>query len=317
MSSLRKIVLLDAYRRLSMPYRAWFMRRLIAGRRAPLILLYYHRVADRDPVPWSLTNRQFARQIDWLSGRFEMISIEEVQTRIAAGANDRPAVHVTFDDGYAENCEQALPLLIRRRIPCTYFVTLGNVQRGEPFEHDLAAGKRFPVNTIAQLRDLAEAGIEIGAHTRTHPDLGRVTDPDRLRDEVLAAGAELQEALRRRVRYFAFPFGMKRNLNRSVFPMLAEAGYEAVCSAYGGYNFPGDDPFHLQRAHGDPELCLIENIATLDPRKLRIGRYEYRCAEVIDHEPNGVGSTQTIAGRNANDLKNIEETPCGCDVSSI
>ncbi len=315
MSSFRKIALLDVYRRLTMPYRTWLMHRLIARRRAPVILLYYHRVGDHNPVPWSLTNRQFARQIQWLSRRFDMISIEEAQARIATGVNDRPAVHVTFDDGYAENCDRALPMLIRRQIPCTYFVTLRNVLRGEPFAHDLEAGKRFPVNTIAQLRDLANSGIEIGAHTRTHPDLGRITDPGRLGDEVLAARSELQDALGHRVRYFAFPFGMKCNLNRSVFHMARKAGYEAVCSAYGGYNFPGDDPFHLQRAHGDPELCLLKNTATLDPRKLRLRRYEYEGDETIAYESAGIDSTQTAASQN--DTANLEETPCGCDVSSI
>ena len=315
MSSFRKIALLDAYRRLTMPYRRWFIERLIARRRAPVILLYYHRVGDHDPVPWSLTNRQFARQIEWLVRRFDMISIEEAQARIAAGVNDRPAVHVTFDDGYAENCDRALPMLIERQIPCTYFVTLRNVQRGEPFEHDLEAGKRFGVNTIAQLRDLANSGIQIGAHTRTHPDLGQITDPDRLGDEVLTARSELQDALGHRVRYFAFPFGMKCNLNPLVFHMARAAGYEAVCSAYGGYNFPGDDPFHLQRAHGDPELSLIKNIATLDPRKLRIRRYEYKSGETIAYKPDGVYSAQTAAEAEPANA-NIEETPCGCDVSS-
>lgn len=284
MSSIPKTVALDAYRRLTSPFRAWYMRRLAARSCAPVVILYYHRVADRDPVPWSLTNEQFASHICWLRDRFDMISIEEAQRRIDVGSNKGPAVHITFDDGYAENCDQALPLLIQQQIPCTYFVTLHNVQYGEPFPHDLKVGKRFPPNTMSQLRELAEAGIEIGTHTRTHPDLGRISDPDRLYDEVVTAREELQEALGRSIRYFAFPFGMPWNLNKSVFHLAREVNYEAVCSAYGGYNFPGDDGFHLQRAHGDPELSRIKNIVTLDPRKLFLAGYKYATPKEAQRE---------------------------------
>ncbi|MHC4401952.1 MAG: polysaccharide deacetylase family protein [Planctomycetota bacterium] len=287
MSDFWKTAALDVYRRLTWPYRAWQMRRLVRSSRAPIILLFYHRVADRDPVPWSLTNRQFARHVEWLSGRFDMISMAEVSRRMDAGENQRPAVHLTFDDGYAENCERALPLLIGKRIPCTYFVTLGNVKRGEPFAHDVKIGKSFPVNTIAQLRGLAESGVEIGAHTRTHPDLGQLHDPERLHDEVVTARDDLQQAIGRPVRYFAFPFGLPRNLSKPAFALARRSGYRAVCSAYGGYNFPGDDPFHLQRAHGDPELARIKNTATVDPRKVWMPRYEYETDEHASRDPAG------------------------------
>ena len=123
---------------------------------------------------------------------------------------------------------QALPLLIQHRIPCTYFVTLDNVQGGKPFEHDVRLGKRFPVNTVGQLRELSNAGIEIGAHTRSHPDLGRLDCPQRLRDEVVTAREELESVLGRRVRYFALPFGMPRNLNPAAFHLARQDGYEAV-----------------------------------------------------------------------------------------
>lgn len=268
MSASWKTVALDVHRRLTTPWRAWMRHWLLGQRRMPIILLFYHRVADREPVPWSLTNRQFAAHVDWLEKHFEMISLEEAQRRIIAGENCRPAVHVTFDDGYAENCDAALPMLIDRGIACTYFVTLENVLTGRPFAHDAQVGKRFPVNTIGQLRQLSARGVEIGAHTRTHPDLGQIAEPRRLIDEVVTARRELEDNLAAPVRYFAFPFGMPRNLNGAVVRLARAAGLKAVCSAYGGYNFPGGDGFHLQRCHGDPELPRLKNALTLDPRQV-------------------------------------------------
>ena len=52
--------------------------------------------------------------------------------------------------------------------------------------------------------------------------------------------------------------------------MAYEAGYRGVCSAYGGYNFPGDDPFHLKRFHADEQFIRFKNWMTIDPRKLRM-----------------------------------------------
>ena len=277
-------LLLDLYRRGSWPYRWWWRRRAAAARRAPVIVLLYHRIADDEANLWTTSNRTFARQLDWLSSQVELVSLEEAQRRIREG-NTRPSASVTFDDGYAENCQQAIPLLARKRIPCTYFVTLENVLQGKPFAHDVAQGNQFAPNTLDQLRQMISAGIEIGAHTCSHPDLGRVTDEKRLEHEILEAGQRLGDLLNRPVRYFAFPFGQRANLSSRAFELAREAGYQAACSAYGGYNFPGDDPFHLQRIPVDDEMTRLKNWVTVDPRKFGIRRFTYR---VSDARPQGV-----------------------------
>ena len=77
---------------------------------------------------------------------------------------------------------------------------------------------------------------------------------------------------------FAFPFGQYVNLSSEAFRLAWEAGYEGVCSAYGGYNFPGDDPFHLQRIHVDDDMIRLKNRATVDPRKIGTPRFVYGMA---------------------------------------
>ncbi len=270
-----KRLLLNVYYHGSYPLRWWNHRVAMADDRVPVIVLFYHRVADDRANNWTLSNRLFARQIRWLSSHFEIVSLEEAQRRIRRGLNNRPCVSITFDDGYADNCAQAIPLLIKERIPCTYFVTAQNVFDGIPFKHDVARGYPLPPNSLEQIRAMAAAGIEIGAHTYTHADLGQVTNPRQLHYEVVSAGRDLQEALGRPVRYFAFPFGQHKNLNRAAFDMAYEAGYEGVCSAYGGFNFPGDDAFHIQRIPVDDDMIRLKNWTTIDPRKLRTPRYHY------------------------------------------
>jgi peptidoglycan/xylan/chitin deacetylase (PgdA/CDA1 family) len=292
-----KQVLLNLYYCASYPVRWWNRCATISEERVPIIVLYYHRIADDRANPWTISNRLFARQIDWLGRRFEFISLEEAQRRIRRGLNHRPCVSITFDDGYADNCRQAIPLLIKERIPCTYFATLHNVLSGEPFSHDLVHGHAPRLNTIEELKEMAAAGIEIGAHTYTHADLGPITDRRLLHYEIVRAGEDLQRAIGHPVRYFAFPYGQYANLSQEAFAEADRAGYEAVCSAYGGFNAPGGDSFHLQRIAVNDTMIHLKNWVTGDPRKLFTPRFVYRREHCPAAQSSDVLHDATIPGQ--------------------
>ncbi len=274
-----KWMLLNVYYHASLPARWWILRKLAAQRRMPIAVLYYHRIADDAANDCTMPNRTFLHQVQWLRRNFELISMQEVQHRIRSGVNDRPAVHITFDDGYADNSQSAIPWLVKERIPCTYFVTVQNVLEGRPFDHDLRHGVTFMPNSLAEIRAMASAGVEIGAHSYSHADLGRVTDPAALGKELVMAREELRAAIDHPVRYFSFPFGLHANLSCQAFALAAQCGYEGVCSAYGGYNYPGDDAYHVQRIPTVCEILRLKNWLNADPRKIHTRRFEYRWTE--------------------------------------
>ncbi|REJ70446.1 MAG: polysaccharide deacetylase family protein [Planctomycetota bacterium] len=260
--------ILSLYYHGTLPLRMVRRAQAVAAGRAPILIFTWHRIADDAANAWTTSNDTFARAIGWLERRFDLVSLAEAQERIRGESLKRPAACVTFDDGYAENCQQALPLLIRRRIPVTYFVTAGSVLTGEAFAHDRQLGQSFAPNTLKQLRELAAFGVEIGAHTRSHPNLGQVRDEATLYDEVVTARDDLSAALEQPIRYFAFPFGQHEHLNRRAFEMARDAGYEGAVSAYGGYHYPGEsDAFHLQRMCADGPLVKLKNWASFDPWK--------------------------------------------------
>jgi peptidoglycan/xylan/chitin deacetylase (PgdA/CDA1 family) len=274
-----KWLILNVYYHASQPARWWIYRRLAARRRMPIMAIYFHRVSDDGASPCTMPSQTFIRQVTWLRKNFDLVSFEEAQRRIRSKVSDRPAVHITFDDGYSDNCQVAIPWLIREGIPCTYFVTARNVLECQPFDHDLCRGLKMAPNTLEQLRAMARAGLEIGAHSYSHLDLGRLTDPACLRQELAVARDELRAAIGQPVRYFSFPYGLHENLSCLAFDMAAQCGYEGVCSAYGGYNYPGDDPFHLQRIPSVNEILRLKNWLTADPRKIHTRRFEYRWPE--------------------------------------
>jgi peptidoglycan/xylan/chitin deacetylase (PgdA/CDA1 family) len=265
----------------------------------PVSVVFYHRVDNQHLNDWTITESRFLEQINWYQENFDLVSLEEAQKRIDSGFNDRPTLSITFDDGYADNCSFALPLLIERQIPFTYFVTTLHTLGQEAFPHDKAEGLPLPTNTKESLIALAAAGVEIGAHTRTHPDLGKLSDPQQLFDEVITATRELEEAIGKDIKYFAFPFGQVENLNSDVFRLCKEHGFKGVCSAYGGLNFVGDESFHLQRMHGDPKISRMKNWLTYDTRVLNKQRFQY------DGKPNNTAQDSQTQQNPATPL-NIE-----------
>jgi peptidoglycan/xylan/chitin deacetylase (PgdA/CDA1 family) len=238
----------------------------------PVRILFYHRVADTCRNDWTMRAKTFETQIHWLRERFDLVTLAAAQSRIASGRNRWPTACITFDDGYADNRLFAIPLLLKYQIPFTYFVSTDHLLRGEPFPHDVKAGRPLATNTLAHLRELVAAGVEIGAHTRSHADLGANLSTTQLTDEIIGSKVDLEDALGVPIRYFAFPYGQHANLSTDAFRIALEAGLSGVCSAYGGYNFPGDDPFHLRRFHADEEFFRFVNWMTVDPRKLRMHR---------------------------------------------
>ena len=287
--------LVDAYRVATWPYRRLHLAQMRRSGTVPIWTVFYHRVADDHLNPWTISHANFQRQIDWFREHFEIVDLAESQRRIRSGFNARPTLSITFDDGYAENCDFALPMLIEQRIPVTYFVSNHQTIGQNPFAHDVELGKPLPTNSLESLRALSMAGVEIGAHTRTHVDLGKIHDEAVLVDEVLVAAGELEAAIGRKVRYFAFPYGQHPNLNRKVFSMLREAGFLGVCSAYGGWNRIGSDEFHLQRIHGDPDFSRIRNWMTYDPRLARVRRYDDSTTPIQEHEKNRSSAVVEVA----------------------
>jgi peptidoglycan/xylan/chitin deacetylase (PgdA/CDA1 family) len=251
------------------PQRRKQLRQLCRQQKAPLMVSFYHRVADSHPNDWTISREAFRRHVDFCRSHCELIALDELQRRVLAADSPRPTMTFTFDDGYRDNCEFAIPLLLEHKIPCVYFATLDNAINQKPFQHDQTSGVSLAVNTIADLRDMADHGIEIGLHTYSHVDFSRVQTAAVIRREILDAKDQLEQLIGHAVRYFAFPYGMPEQLTQAAIEAIHEAGLAGFCSAYGGYNLPGRDAFHIRRFHGDQEFWRFKNWLSFDQRKVR------------------------------------------------
>ncbi|MFK7738408.1 MAG: polysaccharide deacetylase family protein [Pirellulaceae bacterium] len=275
MNSLAREQLLRLYRGVTGPIRSRIQQGLHQSRTMPTPVLFYHRVADQHPNGWTISRGDFARHLDYLQEHFEVVDLAEVQRRTELGSQ-RPAVAITFDDGYGENAEFAIPELVRRGLPATYFVATDFVNEQKPFPHDVEAGLPLRPNTVDELREFAEAGIEIGAHTRSHCNVGKLTTTESIEFEILGGARQLSEWLGNEIRFFAFPYGLPECMSQAAVSVLEENAFRGFCSAYGALNWPSNHAdsrvegraFHIRRIHADPGIERLKNWLTLDPRKL-------------------------------------------------
>jgi peptidoglycan/xylan/chitin deacetylase (PgdA/CDA1 family) len=104
------------------------LERTIASRRPGLVVLTYHRIAEPgadlfyDPVI-SATPENFRAQIEWLFNRVRLLTLEELIRQIESQTPWRePVILITFDDGYRDNFDVAIPILRERNVPATFFI---------------------------------------------------------------------------------------------------------------------------------------------------------------------------------------------------
>jgi peptidoglycan/xylan/chitin deacetylase (PgdA/CDA1 family) len=102
------------------------------------------------------------------------------------------------------------------------------------------------------VRTLAASGIEFGAHTKTHPILSALADPQQLREEIAGSKARIEEEMNRPVLHFCYPNGTMRDIGPAAAAAVREAGLQTAVTAEPGLNHHHSDAFLLRRIPTDP-----------------------------------------------------------------
>lgn len=152
------------------------------------------------------------------------------------------AVAITFDDGFRDVFDHALPVLRRNNIPATLFAVARQLDGVNAWMNGDGAPPR-QIMGAAELRIVQDAGFEIGSHSLSHPSMVDLPLPDAAR-EARESKDVLEQVLGRAVRFFAYPYG---KCNAAVKDVVREAGYEAACSTRSGFNASPIDLYELRR----------------------------------------------------------------------
>lgn len=281
-----------------------------AGGRARLSAFIFHQVLEKpDPLrPGEPDARRFDQLLGWIRSQFRVLQPLQACEQLFAGSLPSRAAVITFDDGYRNNYDVALPLLKRHGVDAVVFVATAFLGDGVMFndrvieairgapgpELDLAflglgrlglssvddrrsairavleAVKALPLEsrleaverlsavcgvrpprdlmmTPEQVRGLADAGVEVGGHTRNHPIL-RVLDPEEARAEIAGCHADLSGILGTPPALFAYPNGRPGlDFTAEHTRMVASSGFRFAFSTDRSVADRHVDPFAIPR----------------------------------------------------------------------
>jgi peptidoglycan/xylan/chitin deacetylase (PgdA/CDA1 family) len=225
--------------------------------RSRVPILMYHAVMPEPPssfLKYAITPKTFAAQIGWLArAGYESIDLDTLlDARAGRRTLPRKPVVITFDDGFQNCADHAVPILADRGFTAIFYLVAGLMGGSSRWLVDIL-GLAFPLMDWTTVRDLERDGFFFGAHTMSHPHLAEVT-PERCREEVVTSRRVLEDGLGHEVRHFAYPHG---SYDPRVRDIVAEAGYRSACSVEIGYSPPTDDPLILRRipVNGDESFA--------------------------------------------------------------
>jgi peptidoglycan/xylan/chitin deacetylase (PgdA/CDA1 family) len=206
------------------------------------VILGYHGVAEcprkDDLFLLQLPPGRFRGQLEMmLEAGFRFTTVAELARR-AGGADPSPGwAAVSFDDAMRNLLVNALPILHELEIPATVYVPTDWLGGQSPW---IGPGGDGSILTADELRELARAGWEMGAHTVTHADLSKL-DYDACRREIEDSCAALRELTGVTVETLAYPFGY---YGPEAISAARDAGLIAAVTTGSG-NW---EPFELTRA---------------------------------------------------------------------
>ena len=236
---------------------AWLVRTRGRLDTRSLRILFYHRVSDdRDEL--AVSANSFRRQMDYLAS--EAYRVVDVLTAIDLLDNGNPlsrTAALSFDDGYLDVAEHALPVLSERGFRATVFVAPSVTEGRTSFSWYRDQPPLLSWHDIVGLD--RQGTLRFEAHSLTHPNLPAL-DEESAREEIAGSKRELENRLGRPVEAFSYPSGLFGEREQR---LAAEAGFRVAVSCEPGVNDSQTDRLALRRRQVDGRDSLLDFRAKL------------------------------------------------------
>jgi len=204
----------------------WFPRRLVP------ILLYHHLGSIGRRSRSYLSPDLFRMHLAHMKGRgYRAVELGWLVEEMRAGRKvPRRTIAITFDDGWRDNYERALPLITKYGVAVTIFLVSGRI------------GLRDFIGW-PEIREMKAAGVRFGGHSVSHPRLTEIPI-EKARREIEDCKRALEDGLGEKVATFCYPYGF---FNRAIRDLVEEAGYRGACCNSPGRLWPDGDIYALKR----------------------------------------------------------------------
>lgn len=222
------------------------MTSLLIDMQPPIPILMYHQI-DVPPARGTplrglvVSPRNFAWQmamLRWLG--FQGLSMRDLEPYLDGRKQGR-VVGITFDDGYLNNYDNALPILKKYGHTATCYAVSGLIGQTNQWDDGVMASKSL-MDRQHWLKWI-EAGMDIGSHTQLHIDLTETND-ELAWEQISQSKALLETNLNITVAHFCYPYG---RYQKHHMEMVKTAGYLTATTVERGLFRVGDDPFQIAR----------------------------------------------------------------------
>jgi len=194
-----------------------------------VVVLCYHSIHSTKSFR-SADPSLFDSQLSWLKEHCDVIRFSDV-SKASGTVRTRPAVAITFDDGYLDNYEHAFPLLQKHGLPATFFLTVGLLEKHSAITARFQMLMQSSYEDIRPLewshvREMRNTGMEIGTHTFSHPNLAHLS-PKAVEVELKRSKKIMEQRLGGPVTLMAYPFGKPgRHFREDTAQIAAAARYD-------------------------------------------------------------------------------------------
>lgn len=209
------------------------------------IIFTYHGLSI-NPKKNCVEQNIFLSQVEWIKDNYTVVSLSNlVDNHLSCENTLENFAAITFDDGYVNFLELAVPILEEFNCKATLFVPSGKVGQYNDWDLGRPDFRKMPIMNFSQIQSLPDDLVDIGSHGISHQPL-TLLSPAEVEDEITNSKKNLEEKTGRNVDFFSFPYGIfPRTQNITWSKPLSQ--YKGACTSRWGRSNHCDNRFSLKR----------------------------------------------------------------------
>ena len=196
---------------------------------------------------------------------YKGLSMKELSPYLE-GKKTGKVVGITFDDGYQNNLINAAPILKKYNFGATCYLVSKRIGASNIWDVTESITQR-PLMTEIEIKEWLNLGLDIGAHTQTHPSLKGLSNLE-LQEEIYNCKTDLEQKFKVSIEDFCYPFG---RFNESIVSMIKKGGYNTATTMNRGRAIPLSNKLKLPRIpithHTLPHLFLAKILTKYEDKR--------------------------------------------------
>lgn len=212
------------------------------------MILMYHNIDEKAGFN-TVSAENFARQLRFVQQHWQLTDMD---TYVRECRTKPRLATVTFDDAYSCIITQVLPIIHELDIPITVFVPVSYVGKYNQWDENLSGYKRINILSWNEIERLSQdSHFTICSHGMSHISLKNLSE-SQTESELRESKESLEHHLQKPVRYFAFPYGQRKDFGCATPDLLQELGFKAAFTTLWKRNNLRENPYRLRRVEVKP-----------------------------------------------------------------